>query len=125
MKIIQILFISSMILITIKSACTPDEEDLIKLSKIRDYDDCEKRTSTTELKESGAYKCCYLYYIVDSNNYKAKVHTCKLITQKEFDNIKDTVNRYESDNKVEDVKIKCNSSFIYLGLLYLLLLIIL
>ena len=125
MKFIQILFISSFILITIKSACIPDEEDLIRLSKIRNYDDCDKRTSTTELRENEAYKCCYLYYTLDTDNYKAKVHTCKLVTQKEYDNIKDTVSRYESENKVEDVKIDCNSSFIYLGLLYLLLLIIL
>ncbi len=121
----QILFISSVILITIKSLCTPEEEELISASKIRNYEDCERRATSGELWEYGAYKCCYLYYKVDTDNYNAKVHTCMMITQTEYDNIKDTVDIYERDNNVKGVKIKCNSSSIHLGLFYLLLVIIL
>ena len=124
MKFIQILFISSIILVTIKSYCTPEEEELISATKIRDYEDCERRTTSGELWEYKAYKCCYLYYKVDTDNYSAKVHTCMMITQTEYDNIKDTVDNYERNNNVKGVKIKCNSSYIHIGLFYILLLVI-
>ena len=124
MKFLEILLISSFILISIKPECIPELEDLSNTTKLRNYDDCEKRTTTSELKENDAYKCCYLGYTVDSDNLYAKVHTCTLITQSQYNNIKDLVKNYESSNKVKNVKIKCTASYIHIGLFYLLLLII-
>ena len=83
------------------------EEDLMNAGKVRDFDDCNARTSNDELKNEGAYKCCYLFYSQDSKNIYKEVDTCILVTQSEYDNIKDYVKRLEDRYRIDDVKIKC------------------
>ena len=61
MNKLLVIFIS--LFIFIKPNCEPeDDSELYSTSKIRDFDDCNERTSNDELKNKGAYKCCYLFY---------------------------------------------------------------
>ena len=106
MNMLLVIFIS--LFVFIKPNCEPaDDIELYSLSKIRDYDDCSARTSNDELKNEGAYKCCYLFYTKDSNNIYKEVDTCILVTQSEYDNIKDYVEKLEDKLHIDDVKIKC------------------
>ena len=106
MNKLLLIFIS--LFVFIKPHCVPaDESELYSIGKIRDFDDCNARTSNEELKFFGAYKCCYLFYSQDSNNIYKEVDTCILVTQSEYDNIKDYVKRLEDRNGMDGVKIKC------------------
>ena len=94
--------------VLINSYCVFEtEEELMNAGKVRDFDDCNARTSNDELKNTGSYKCCYLFYTQDSNNIYKEVDTCVLVTQSEYDNIKDYVKRLEDRYRINDVKIKC------------------
>ena len=106
MNKLLLIFIS--LFVFIKPYCEPvDDSELYSISKIRDFDDCNARTSNDELKNMGAYKCCYLFYSQDSKNIYKEVDTCVLVTQSEYDNIKDYVKRLEDRYNMDDVKIKC------------------
>ena len=106
MNKLLLIFIS--LFVFIKPYCEPvDDSELYSTSKIRDFDDCNARTSNDELKNMGAYKCCYLFYTQDSKNIYKEVDTCILVTQSEYDNIKDYVKRLEDRYRIDDVKIKC------------------
>lgn len=106
MNKLLLIFIS--LFVFIKPYCVPaDESELYSIGKIRDFDDCNARTSNDELKNMGAYKCCYLFYSQDSKNIYKEVDTCVLVTQSEYDNIKDYVKRLEDRYNMDDVKIKC------------------
>ena len=119
MKLLEIiLFI--LLLSVINSACIPDEEDLPKIGKIRDYEDCEKRTTDEELSSSGAYKCCLFYYYLDTYNLKSAVYTCDLITKDQYDHIKDTIKKLEKEKDIEDVEIDCKASYFKISIILLL-----
>ena len=106
MNKLLLIFIS--LFVFIKPYCEPvDDSELYSTSKIRDFDDCNARTSNDELKNMGAYKCCYLFYTQDSKNIYKEVDTCVLVTQSEYDNIKDYVKKLEDRYRIDDVKIKC------------------
>ena len=106
MNKLLLIFIS--LFVFIKPYCEPvDDSELYSISKIRDFDDCNARTSNDELKNMGAYKCCYLFYSQDSKNIYKEIDTCVLVTQSEYDNIKDYVKRLEDRYNMDDVKIKC------------------
>ena len=106
MNKLLLIFIS--LFVFIKPYCEPvDDSELYSTSKIRDFDDCNARTSNDELKNMGAYKCCYLFYTQDSKNIYKEVDTCILVTQSEYDNIKDYVKKLEDRYRIDDVKIKC------------------
>ena len=105
MNKLLLIFIS--LFLFIKPYCIPEEGELYSIGKIRDFDDCNARTSNDELKNEGAYKCCYLFYTQDSNNIYKEVDTCALVTQYEYDNIKDYVKRLEDRYRMDGVKIKC------------------
>ena len=117
---IKKILILATLFVLIKSYCEPESDELRTLGKIRDYEDCEARTSTDELEEEGAYKCCHLYYIHDSNNIYQEVDTCVLITQTQYDNIKNWVDDYEKYGGYEDVRIHCKGFSIQFSLLALL-----
>ena len=121
MKIMKIIFISFFLFSFINSYCVPEEDELVKLSKIRKYKHCEERTSSYELTENNAYRCCYMKYSVDSKNYEAYVHTCILITQNQYDNIEDYIERYEDQYNLIDLKIDCSSFYLQFGLLFILM----
>ena len=106
MNKLLLIFIS--LFVFIKPHCVPvDESELYSIGKIRDFDDCNARTSNDELKNMGAYKCCYLFYSQDSKNIYKEIDTCVLVTQSEYDNIKDYVKRLEDRYRMDGVKIKC------------------
>ena len=118
---IKKILILTTLFVLIKSYCEPGDDELRTLGKIRDYEDCEARTSTDELEEEGAYKCCHLYYVEDLNNVYSEVDTCLLITKTEYDNIKRFIEDYESKFRLEKAKIHCASSNIQFGLILILL----
>ena len=91
MNLLKIIFLINCLLILINTECTPDDDSLLKLDKIRKFDDCDKRVTKAELLENDAYKCCYLHYEADTRNVEADIHTCCLVTQSQYDNIKDTI----------------------------------
>ncbi len=117
----NIFLISFFLFCFINSSCTPEESELIRMDKIRKYKHCEERTTATELSENGAYRCCYMKYSVDSKNYEAYVHTCTLVTQNQYTNIEDYIERYEETYQVEDLSIDCSSFYLQFGLLFILM----
>ena len=106
--------------VLIKSDCELDEYELRTTGKIRDYDDCDARTSIAELEE-GYYRCCHLFYIEDLNNVYSEVDRCILVTKAEYDDIKRFVENLESTNRLEKAKIHCASSYIRFSLILILL----
>ena len=120
MRFIESMFIIYSLLSLIKSLCTPDDEELLYLDKIRRYKHCERRLTDEEINDN-MYKCCYLYYFVDTRNVKSEVNTCIPITRNEYDNIRDTVRNYERKNDVEDVIIRCKGFYFNLGFLGIML----
>ena len=121
MKIVNIIFISFFLFSFINSDCTPTENELVRISKIRKDEHCEERTTSYELSENNAYRCCYMKYSVDSKNYEAYVHTCILITQNQYNNIEDYIERYEDQHNLIDLKIDCSSFYLQFGLLFILM----
>ena len=115
------LIIISSLFALINSQCEPEEDDLYLLGKLRDYEDCERRTTTAELKETSMYKCCHLYYEQETNNIYKEVDTCILITHAQYDDIKKYLDDLESIYKLEKTKIHCFGSYIQFSLLILLL----
>ena len=122
MNLLKIIFLINYLLILINSDCIPDDERILKLDKIRKYEHCEQRTDTKELAENNAYKCCYLHYKAETRNVKADVHTCVFVTLNEFENIKDTIEKYEDSHDAEIKKIDCKGFDLQMKLLFLLLL---
>ena len=116
----KILILASLFVL-IKSDCEPDETELRTTGKIRDYDDCDARTSTLELDEGGYYRCCHLFYIEDLNNVYSEVDTCLLVKKSEYDDIKRFIENLESQFRLEKAKIHCASSNIRFSLILILL----
>ena len=115
------LIIISSLIALINSQCVPEEDDLLLLGKLRDYEDCERRTTTAELEETSTYKCCHLYYEQETNNIYKEVDTCILITHAQYDDIKNYLDELESYYGIEKTKIHCFGSYIQFSLLILLL----
>ena len=118
------LLISSFLFHYINSDCTPDEDELVVIDKIRKYKHCESRLTSAEVNENYGFRCCYMTYSIDSKNYEADIHTCILITQNQYDNIEDYIDRYEDTNRVIDLKIDCSSFYLQFGLLLLLMILL-
>ena len=115
------IIIFATLFVLIKSYCEPESDELRTLGKIRDYEDCESRTSTDELEDGGYYKCCHLYYIEDLNNVYSEVDTCLLITKSQYDNIKRFIEDYEGKYRLEKAKIHCASYNVQFSLIFILL----
>ena len=118
------LIILASLFVLINSDCEPDDDDLFNLAKIREYRDCELRTSTQELEDKFMYKCCHLYYEQDTNNVYQEIDTCVLITKTQYDNIKKFLEEIESRYRIENTKIDCFGAYIQFSLLILLFLFI-
>ena len=121
MKLLKIFFILSCLYAFINSTCGTEEEDAYRY---RDYKDCINRAFSSEEIEEGAYKCCYLEIEYESTNTEREVHGCVPLTQAQFENIRQTKRTYEMQTGVEDADIECESSFIKLGILFLVLFLI-
>ena len=118
------LIILASLFVLINSDCEPDEDELFYLAKIREYRDCELRTSTQELEDKFMYKCCHLYYEQDTNNVYQEIDTCVLITKTQYDNIEKYLEEIESRYRIENTKIDCFGAYIQFSLLILLFLFI-
>ena len=118
------LIILASLFVLINSDCEPDDDDLFNLAKIREYRDCELRTSTQELEDKFMYKCCHLYYEQDTNNVYQEIDTCVLITKTQYDNIEKYLEEIESRYRIENTKIDCFGAYIQFSLLILLFLFI-
>ena len=118
------LIILASLFVLINSDCEPDDDELFNLAKIREYRDCELRTSTQELEDTSMYKCCHLYYEQDTNNVYQEIDTCVLITKTQYDNIKKYLEEIESRYRIENTKIHCFGAYIQFSLLILLFLFI-
>ena len=117
MKLIDKIFIAFCLLSFINSTCHPDEEN----NKIRDDDDCNKRTFSEEESANQAYKCCYLKLEIDSPTMKGDEYSCIALTQEEYDHVKNTASVYENNSGVKKAEIDCKSSYLKYGLIFLFL----
>ena len=115
MKVLEIIFIACGVISFVYSTCEPDEEN----NKIRDKDDCTKRTFSEEESLNEAYKCCYMRQEIDSTVFKGKRYQCIAVTLHQYNYIEDLIKQYEAESGIDDVEIKCGSSYIKFGLLFL------
>ena len=120
MKLIDIIIVFIILFYFIKCTCSPEEENF----KVRDSDDCNKRTFSEEEQNEGAYKCCLMEEKIDTTSQDGKRYTCIPLTHNNYDDIKDLIKKYEANIGVKKVKIKCKSSFIPYGFYTLFLLIL-
>ena len=120
MRILEAVLICIFLFQFINSECLVDEDALVK---IRDDDDCEKRSFSDEEKEEGAYKCCLVKMKVDSYTFKGKEYSCVPLTQAEYKDIKKYIKAAEKINEVKDLDIDCNSSYLAFSFIITLVLI--
>ena len=118
MKFFIFIFIISLCIILINSACQNEQETV----KIRDEDDCINRSFSTEEKNNGAYKCCFLKYYVDDNDYDGRYYDCIVLDNSQYNNIKNVRNYYERQFHAEYVNIDCKANYLEITLLGLILL---
>ena len=117
MKLIDVIIILFSLFSFIKSTCSSEEEEF----RIRDTDDCTKRTFSVEEIEEGAYKCCLMREEIDTQKQDGKRYSCIALTHIEYDDIKHMIKTYESNAYIDDVKIKCKTSYLHYGLFSLFL----
>jgi hypothetical protein len=119
MEALKLIFILSCLFAFINSTCLTDEES----SNIyKSYKDCVNRTFSSEEIEEKAYKCCYVHVEYKIEGTKLKYSGCAPLTQSEYNNIDQTKRTIKAEIEGEDIDIdiKCESSFIKLGILFLL-----
>ena len=117
MKVLKIIFILSCLFAFINSVCEVEEKNS---SIYKSYKDCVNRQFSSEEIEDGAYKCCYvkIEYIIE--NTKGKFYGCTALTESEYKNVSQAERELESQEFINDVDVDCESSFIKLGILFLL-----
>ena len=120
MKLLNNIILLNILFILINSDCTPDDENIVKLDKIRDYSDCERRVTSQELQENNAFRCCYIHYETETKNVEADVHTCILITHSQYNSIKDFIRNYEDKYDLDIYRLDCSGFTLKLRLLILL-----
>ena len=120
MKIFNLVFITFCLISYINSTCQPDEEN----NKIRDKDDCIKRTFSEDETSKSAYKCCYMKQKKDDYNFKGKEYSCITLTQNDYNNIKQVIKNLESSNVIKDVDIDCKKSYLKFSVFSLLLILL-
>ena len=114
MKFLNQIFIISCLYFFVNSTCETDEDDTSH--KYRHYEDCKDRAFDEEELESYSYRCCYMEIEIKTLNTEKDVHGCVALTQPQYDNIKRTINDFESVEGVHDVDIDCKSYYIKYGL---------
>ena len=119
MKPLYLLIIFLYLFYYTNSTCEPYEEN----NRIRDPDDCNKRTLSDDEKEQQAIKCCFLKMYLNNNIRKGKSYECIVITQNDYNNIKGYVKQIKADNGADKVVLDCQSSYLKNILLSLILLI--
>ena len=123
MKIVYLTLILFSLFFSINPFCEVEEGDE-ETVKIRDKDDCIKRSLSDEEVENGGYKCCYMREEVDTISFDGKLYSCILVNQTGYENIKNLVKDREKETGVDNVKIECKSSYLQFGLFFFGLLIL-
>ena len=98
----------------INSICNTEEDDI---SKIRDAEDCNRRTFTEDEITEGAFKCCLVEKKVDRIDFSGKEFSCRVLTSEEYNKVKDLKKTLEKERGVDDVDIDCKSKYLKYGLL--------
>lgn len=83
--------------------------------------ECNSRTL-----ETNQYKCCYLYVKATFMSVTSEDKKCLPVTQAEYDNIKEVINKSKemaekTGVKVDKIDIDCSSSYLYISLLALII----
>ena len=120
MKIIDVIIIFFCLFSFSNLTCSSEDQEI----KIRGKGDCNQRSFNEEETNNGAYKCCFLKEEIDTITQKGTRYTCVAISQNDYNNIKDVVKQYKSHSGVDDVSIKCKSSYLQYGLFSLILLLL-
>ena len=78
-------------------------------------EDCQKKTLG-----AGEYKCCFVEYESDEGSGSG----CEGLTQEEYDNIDDYIDKAEENSGLSDIDIDidCNSNYLLISVLSLILL---
>ena len=128
------------ILLLINSALLDlSEEDVQKITA-----SCEEGSFTPSKKsdclnaiddeaKNAGYYCCFVEYKLKSKpeNAAKEGNACTLLNKNEYDNIKDTIKKYknevkeEENNEFKKLKIKCQSSYLKIGVIGLIFALIL
>ena len=107
MKFFIFILIISSCIILINSTCRNEQETV----KIRDEDDCIRRTFSTEEANNGAYKCCFIRY-----------YGCIYLDNSQYNSINSVRDYYEKNFHADYVVIDCKANYLKISLLGLILL---
>ena len=118
-KILDKIIIILTILSFINSICNTEDDDV---TKIRDSEDCTKRSFSDDETYEGAYRCCLVEKEVSRVDFYGTEFSCIALTANDYDKVKDLVDTMEKENGVDDVSIDCNSKYLKFGLLSLVIL---
>ena len=118
MKFFIFILIISSCIILINSTCRNEQETV----KIRDEDDCIRRTFSTEEANNGAYKCCFIRYYVDGNDYDGRYYGCIYLDNSQYNSINSVRDYYEKNFHADYVVIDCKANYLKISLLGLILL---
>ena len=108
MKIFQIILITTLV-ICIHNTC-------MKLKDVASKTECFSRELSDAEKASEGKYCCYFLYLDGSH----EDDSCLPFSQKQIDNIEDTIKAYETLMEVTVKSLDCKSSYLQIGLLGLL-----
>ena len=124
MKIFIIAFIFLLSFKNIINTCS-DDDYYSNIDSSASTGSCLARSFSEDEKDSSAYKCCYVKAKCPNYYSGSTIETsqCMPVTQYEYENIKKVVDTAKALG-CKDVKIKCNSSYLKLALIYFILMIL-
>ena len=96
-------------------------ETCLATTKPSKASECNSRTL-----ETNQYKCCYLYVKATFMSVTSEDMKCLPVTQAEYDNIKEVINKTKEISektgvKIDKINIDCSSSYLYISLLALII----
>ena len=103
---------------------------LLSLYKAETCTDTTKPSKASECNsrtlETNQYRCCYLYMKATFMSVTSENKQCVPVTQAEYDNIKEVINKTKEISektgvKIDKINIDCSSSYLYISLLALII----
>ena len=98
-----------------------DDEDESKACSIlaasTGVEDCNSRLDPND---STFYRCCFVKYKLAGAN----LQTCASLSEDQYDDIDETIEKAKKEGSLEDLDIDCNSNYIILSVLSLILLLL-
>ena len=109
-----------------------DEDGFSYIDLTASKNSCSNRQLSPEEEGSGKIKCCYLNTDCEMNNpspedkddvekLTIKNKSCYAVSQEEYDNLKDAIKKKYSYFKCKTLDIECNSSYLGLTIIFLIL----